>query len=94
MEIKHSDNGKEGAFYIEKNGKREAEMTYNYKDVKTIDIDHTEVKDSLQGQGIGKELIDGAVRFIRDRHLKVIPTCPYVKSVLEKNQAEYQDIIK
>lgn len=94
MEIKQKDNGKEGVFYVEKDGKREADMTYVYKDSHTIDIDHTEVKESLQGKGVGSQLVDEAVRFMRQKDLKVVPTCPYVKSVFEKKQAEYQDVIK
>lgn len=94
MEIQHTDNGKEGSFYIEVDGKKAAEMTYFYKDERTIDIDHTEVKDALQGKGIGHELIEEAVTFMRSKHLKVVPTCSYAKAVFEKKQAEYQDVIK
>lgn len=94
MEIKHKDNGKEGAFYIEHDSKREAEMTYYYKDDSTIDIDHTEVKESLQGQGVGKQLIEAVVAFMRNKNLKAITSCSYAKSVFEKKQAQYQDVIK
>lgn len=94
MEIKHSDNGKEGAFYIELDGKKEAEMTYYYKTDDVIDIDHTEVKESLQGKGIGHQLFDEAVKYMRDNNLKAVASCSYVKSVFEKKQAEYQDVIK
>lgn len=94
MEIQHEDNGKTGLFYIERDGKKEAEMTYFYKDENTIDIDHTEVKESLQGKGIGTELIDAAVRFVRSKQLKVVTSCSYAKSIFEKRQAEFQDIIK
>ena len=94
MEIKHKDNGKEGSFYVELNGKKEAEMTYIYKDHNTIDIDPTEVKDSLQGQGVGSALIEEAVVFMRNKNLKALTSCSYAKSVFEKKQAEYQDVIK
>ncbi len=94
MVVKQKDNGKEGSFYVELDGKREAEMTYFYKDENTIDIDHTEVKESLQGQGIGQELIEAAVAFMRSKDLKAVTSCSYAKSVFEKKQAEYQDVIK
>ncbi|MBA6153666.1 GNAT family N-acetyltransferase [Gelidibacter maritimus] len=94
MDIQHTDNGKEGAFYIEIDGQRKAEMTYYYKDSDTIDIDHTEVAKSLQGKGIGYALIDAAVRFIRNKNLKAITSCSYAKAIFEKRQSEYQDIIK
>lgn len=94
MEIKHRDNGKEGSFYVEMDGKQQAEMTYFYKDQSTIDIDHTEVKESLQGKGVGYALIEEAVAFMRNKHLKAVTSCSYAKSVFEKKQADYQDVIK
>ncbi|MEO8772896.1 MAG: GNAT family N-acetyltransferase [Gelidibacter sp.] len=94
MEVKHKDNGKEGSFYVKLDGKKEAEMTYFYKDQDTIDIDHTEVNESLQGQGVGNKLIEEAVTFMRTKNLKAVTSCSYAKSVFEKKQAEYQDVIK
>lgn len=93
MTIKHFDNGKDGVFFIEKDGNRKAEMTYAYKDDHTIDIVHTEVKESLQGQGVGKKLFEEVVRFLRQKNFKAIATCSYAKSIFEKNPEEYQDIM-
>ncbi|HUH26762.1 GNAT family N-acetyltransferase [Gelidibacter sp.] len=93
MEIQHSDNGKEGSFFIKIDGQRDAEMTYYYKDKNTIDIDHTEISKSLQGEGIGYELIEAAVRFMRNKNLKAVTSCSYAKEIFEKKQAEYQDVI-
>ncbi|WP_417369363.1 GNAT family N-acetyltransferase [Gelidibacter japonicus] len=94
MEIQHSDNGKNGSFFVEMDGQREAEMTYYYKDETTIDIDHTEVSKSLQGKGIGYQLIEEAVRFMRNKNLTALTSCSYAKAIFEKRQAEYQDLIK
>ncbi|MCX7547386.1 GNAT family N-acetyltransferase [Xanthomarina sp. F1114] len=94
MEIKHIDNGKNGKFFIEIDQKEEAEMTYKYIDDNTIDIDHTEVKEALKGQGMGYKLIDEAVSFMRKNNLKAAPTCSYAKAILEKKKDEYQDVIK
>ena len=93
MEIKHEDNGKEGSFYMESNGQRIAEMTYYYKDESTIDIDHTKISASLQGKGIGDELMEEAVRFMRNNNLKALTSCAYAKVIFEKKQPEYQDVI-
>ena len=94
MEIQHKDNGKEGSFYIERDGKQKAEMTYKYSGDHEITIDHTEVNDSLKGHGIGKKLIESAVDYLRQNNLKAVAECPFVKSVFEKNYDAYQDIIK
>jgi predicted GNAT family acetyltransferase len=41
MEIKHEENDRKGAFYIEKDGIRHAEMTYSKAGKSRIIIDHT-----------------------------------------------------
>jgi hypothetical protein len=93
MEIKHRDNGKYGKFFIEIDNKEEAEMTYTYIDKNTININHTEVKETLKGQGIGYKLINEAVAFMRKNNLKASPTCSYVKAVFEKKLADFEDVI-
>ena len=93
MEVKHKDNGNEGSFYIELDGKKEAEMTYQHSGDQEITIEHTEVNDSLKGQGVGKKLINTAVEYLRQNNLKAVAECSFVKSVFEKNKEEYQDVI-
>lgn len=92
MEIKHKDDGKDGSFYIEVDGHREAEMTYQHSGDHQITIDHTEVNDSLKGQGVGHKLIEAAVAYLRKNKLKAIPKCPFVKSVFDKKGDEFKDI--
>lgn len=90
MEIKHEDNGKKGKFYIEIEGKQEAEMTYTYAGKDKMIIDHTEVSEKLKGQGIGYKLVEAAVDFMRTNHIKVIPLCPFANAVFKK-KTEYSD---
>lgn len=59
----------------------------------TIIIDHTEVDESLRGQGIGRQLLDRIVEMVRQRNMKIIPLCPYAKSVFEKD-ASIGDVLK
>ena len=94
MEIKQKDNGKNGKFFIEIENKQEAEMTYEYLDKNTINIDHTEVKEALKGQGVGYKLIEEAVNFMRKNNLKATATCSYAKGIFDKKKDEYQDVIK
>jgi len=90
MEVKHQDNKKKGKFYIEIDGKQEAEMTYTFAGSNKIIIDHTEVSEKLKGQGVGYKLVHAAVEFIRKSDIKVIPLCPFAKTVFEK-KTEYSD---
>ena len=92
MEIKHKDDGKNGSFYVEVNGQQEAEMTYKHSGNKQVIIDHTEVNDSLKGQGVAHKLIDAAVAYLRKNNLKAIAECPFVKSVFDKKGEEFNDV--
>ena len=92
MEILQEDNGKKGAFYIVQNEKRVAEMTYVWAGVNSIIIDHTEVGESLKGLGAGKQMVSKAVDFAREKSIKIIPLCPFAKSVFDKVVA-FRDVL-
>jgi uncharacterized protein len=57
-----------------------------------IDFIHTEVDDAFEGQGIGGRLASGALDDVRRRGLKVVATCPFIKSYIERHDA-YQDLL-
>ena len=92
MTILHRDNGQNGIFYIEQDHQIVAEMTYKWAGSTQIIIDHTEVSDLLRGTGAGKQLVARAVEFARQKGIKIIPLCPFAKSVLEKN-TDYADVL-
>lgn len=92
MEIKHRTDVKNGYFYYEKDGKELAQMAYVWAGPDKMIIDHTEVDDSLKGQGVGKKLLAQLVDFVRQEKIKVIPLCPFAKATLEKTK-EWQDIM-
>jgi len=92
MEIKQKDDGKNGMFYVEQDGKALAQMTYVWTGAERIIIDHTEVDDALRGQSVGKQLVAKAAEFAREKSLKIIPLCPFAKSVFDK-VAEYRDVL-
>ena len=92
MIIQQQDDGKKGAFYIELDGKRLAEMTYVWAGSKVFIVDHTEVDESLEGKGVGKQLVQHAVDFAREKELKIIPLCPFTKGVIDKTPP-YQDVL-
>lgn len=92
MEILHEENNSKGAFYIEVKGERLAEMTYSKAGEDKIIIDHTEVNDALRGTGAGKQLVEAAVQFAREKGIKIIPLCPFAKAVLSKSD-KYKDVL-
>ena len=85
MLVQQTDDQKKGAFFVEQDGERLAEMTYSWAGEDKFIIDHTDVSDTLRGQGIGRHLLDAAVDFAREKQVKIIPLCPYAKSVFDKD---------
>lgn len=92
MEIQHKDNGNKGKFYIEIDNQVEAEMSYVWTGTDKIIIDHTEVSPILKGKNIGKQLVTKAVEFAREKNIKIIPLCPFAKSVFDK-VIEFRDVL-
>ena len=92
MEIKNKHNEREGTFYMEEQGKTLATMTYRFSGPGKIIIDHTEVREGNEGKGLGKLLVKAAVDFARENQYKIVPLCPYAKSVFDKTDA-YKDVL-
>lgn len=92
MNIQREEHGRKGAFFIEQDGDWIAEMTYTREGQRKIVIDHTEVDESLQGQGIGEQLVEEAVKWARENNLLIKPTCPFVKKILESSE-DYEDVL-
>lgn len=92
-QIQHSTNGRKGAFYYTKEGERLAEMVYTMPADNKMIIEHTEVDESLKGQGIGLKLLETLVAYVREHHITVIPLCPFANAMLKKH-TEWQDILQ
>jgi uncharacterized protein len=92
MEIKQIEHGSKGAFLVEENNERLAEMTYSKAGDKLLIIDHTEVSDKLRGTGAGKKLVLAAVEFARKSDRKILPLCPFAKSVFDRTP-EIHDVL-
>lgn len=93
MEIQISTSGSKGAAFYESDGIRLAEMTFSIASESLIIIDHTEVGESLKGQGVGKKLLIAIVEKARKENIKIIPLCPFAKSIFLKNK-ELQDVLR
>jgi hypothetical protein len=89
--IRHVASGHRGAFLVERDGKRLAELTYTVAGSRII-LDHTQVDDALRGTGAGARLVGAAVEWARADHVKLLPLCPYARSVFDKTPA-YADVL-
>ncbi len=93
MKIKHSNTEKSGTFELLKDDIKAGQMTYTWKDKNTFSINHTEVNEAFQGQGLAADLLNEAIKYARENSLKIEAICSYVKSKFEKNKDKYADVI-
>ena len=91
MVVQHKEKGSDGMFYVQVDGEVLARMTYFQPDAETMVIEHTEVDDEIRYQNVGYQMVNTAVQYARNRHMKIVPVCPFVKSVFDK-KPEYKDV--
>src|SRR5204863_2324184 len=84
-DIQQEEKDGRGAFFLEREGRRLAKMTYRRVTEALIIIEHTEVSDELRGQGIARKLLDTAVAWARATGTKLKATCPYVSAQFAKD---------
>jgi len=89
--IRHVSSGQRGAFVLERGGRRLVELTYTVAGSRVI-LDHTHVDDALRGTGTGAKLVAAAVEWARAGQRKLLPLCPFARSVFNKTPA-YGDVL-
>ena len=89
--IRHVSSGHRGAFVVERDGARLAELAYTVAGTRVI-LDHTHVDDALRGTGTGAKLVAAAVEWARAENRRLLPLCPFAKSVFDKTPA-YADVL-
>ncbi len=89
--VEHQAEGHRGAFTMERDGRRLAELTYSLAN-QLIIIDHTEVDPVLRGTGAGVKLVEASVAWARTEGRKVLPLCPFARSVFSR-RADLRDVL-
>lgn len=92
MEIQQINDTKKGYFEAVEDGKQAGQMTYTWAGDSQFIIDHTEVSEDFAGKGVGKKLLMATVDFARKNNVKIIPLCPFAKSVFDK-VADIRDVL-
>lgn len=92
MQVENEYNDKKGEFYILENNKKIALLGYVFAGPNKFIIEHTEVAVNQEGKGLGKMLVKAAVEFAKDNNYKIVPLCPYAKSVFDKTP-EYAAVL-
>lgn len=92
MKIERINDGNKGFFRAMENEVQAGLMTYTWAGSDKFIIDHTEVDENFKGQGVGKKMVMATVDFARANHIKIIPLCPFAKSVFDKVE-EIRDVL-
>ncbi len=92
MEIKQTDDSKHGHFAAMDNNRQAGLMTYTWAGETKMIIDHTEVNPDYSGRGVGKKMVMAAVEYARKQNIKILPLCPFAKSVFMKDK-ELHDVL-
>jgi uncharacterized protein len=87
MEIQHVQQETKGYFRAAEGETEAGRMTYSKAGREKIIIDHTEVNPEFKGMKVGNQMVMAAVEFARKNNLKIIPLCPFAKSVFDKTEA-------
>ena len=78
--------------FVARTDSGEAVLRYDAPDDETLEYYHTFVPPSLRGGGIGSQLTEYALRYAREQHMKVRPTCPFVARYIERHP-EFQALV-
>lgn len=92
MTIEQINETKNGYFRAVDNDIEAGRMTYTWAGTDKFIIDHTEVNPDFAGQSVGKKMVMEAVQYARKNNLKILPLCPFAKSVFDKTK-EIQDLL-
>jgi uncharacterized protein len=84
MEIEQFNRDTKGFFKASEQGTEAGVMTYTWAGTDKMIIDHTEVDPKFKGLGIGKKLLMELVKYARENQVKVVPICPFARSVFDK----------
>lgn len=57
-----------------------------------LDFHHTETAEEFRGRGLAAELVEWALKDVRDRGLKIVASCWFVADFI-KDHPEYQELL-
>ncbi|ALC91819.1 hypothetical protein AM500_20030 [Bacillus sp. FJAT-18017] len=86
-EVKSGNN----EFYIEEGGEKVATIEYVPQENGVITVTHTNVNESHNGKGLGKELVNRIAEYARTENKRIDAQCSYAKHVLGKG--EHKDLL-
>ena len=94
IEIELQETGEAGRYRALVQGREEAgELTYRKEGRATVNAEHTWVAPSQRGQGIAEALVKRLMDDARVKGFRVVPRCPYVRTLAGRHP-EWDDLIQ
>jgi uncharacterized protein len=87
-----TDNAAKSRYELHVGGELAGFVSYRVRG-QAIDLLHTEVDPRFQGEGLAAKLAKATLDDARQRHLAVLPTCPYIRSWIRKHP-DYADLVR
>ena len=90
--MRSQSSGSKGRYDATSPDGARAFMTYSRAGDTLVIIDHTEVPDTLRGQGYGAALVERAVQDAREAGRKIVPLCPFAAAQFRRH-SEWHDVL-
>jgi predicted GNAT family acetyltransferase len=91
MDLQVTDSQARSRFEIRADGEFAGFADYHMSGAE-IAFTHTKTEDRFRGHGLAGTLVQSALDAVRDRHLEVLPYCPFVRSWITGHR-EYADLV-
>jgi uncharacterized protein len=86
-----ADNPDEDRYELRVDGEVAGRLLYRQRPG-LLALNHTEIDDRFEGQGLGSRLISFALDDAREHGLAVLPFCPFVNAYIQRHR-EYVDLV-
>jgi uncharacterized protein len=91
MDLQVADNPDKARYEILADGELAGFVQYHLSG-NEIAFTHTQTDDRFRGHGLGGRLVRSSLEAARERHLSVLPYCPFVRSYILEHR-EYADLV-
>src|SRR5258706_3503678 len=91
--VRHDHGERNGVFFIEREGRRVAELTYRMMG-ETVVVDHTWVDPTLRGGALAPRLVQAVGDWARREQRLIRPLCSYVRSGMDRSPQTDKDVRK
>lgn len=92
MNIELTERETNGHFAATEGHKEAGRLSFSLPAAGKMIIESTRVSKEYEGRGIGKNLVVAAVEYARKNKLTVIPSCPFARKVIDRDES-LQDVL-